>query len=623
LFQQVYAQKYSEITLRSKLDSVSVQFKGYTNKVQLNVSGLPLYELVNSIALENNLNITIDPSLNETVSYNFYDAQVRDVLVYVYDHFNVEYKFVGSILSIVKRQEKKEAPIVLPEKPVNVTYNPSNQFLSVDLKNDSLFKVMKSISTMTGNNIVISPDVRDKPISGYFLNRPFKQVIEMLGKANGLETSQDEDGITYVYLPLKPEKTSTNAATTTGFKPTTNFEQTGVAIEKNQFGTLDIVANNAEYVEIIKAVAHELQVPYFFYDKPEGKSSFELKNATFEDVLNLLFTNTKYAYKEDNRLYLIGEIKSEGIRVTETVKMQNRTIENVKTAIPGDLLKDLEVKEFEELNALIITGPARKVNDLRNFLGTIDVVVPMVQIDVMIILSDRSSTVSAGLKLGIGDKPTTTTGQVYPGVQDLNVGANAINYFLSAINGFGLFNLGAVNSNFYASLTLLESNGTIEVESTPKITTLSSHQASVSIGQTTYYQETRVDVQNSVVNQGVLSSKIWKSVDANLTVKIKPFVSSDGTVTLSITLTNDDFDGVKVDPTAPPNATKQTFESVIRVHDGDVVLLGGLDKRSNKNSGDGLPLLSRVPVLKWIFSKRTKVKQKYKLHILLRPTVTY
>lgn len=224
--------------------------------------------------------------------------------------------------------------------------------------------------------------------------------------------------------------------------------------------------------------------------------------------------------------------------------------------------------------------------------------------------------------MGLGDKPTTTSGTIFPSM-DVNLGASTLNNILNTINGFGIVNLGAVTQNFYMSLQLLESNGMINVESTPKITTLSSHQATVSIGQTTYYQEQQVNFQNTVVNQGVLTSKIWKSVDANLTVKIKPFVSSDGNVTMDITLTNDDFEGSKVDPTAPPNATKQTFESVIRVQNGDVVLLGGLDKKQNNDTGSGFPLLSRIPVIKWLFSNREKVKRKYKLHIIVRPTVTY
>ncbi|MDF3026954.1 MAG: hypothetical protein K0S23_1261 [Fluviicola sp.] len=615
------AQNFTEPLLRARLDSLSNTSKGLNNTFQLNVSGLPLSELVNSIALENNLNISIDPVLNNAVSYNFFDARVKDVLVFLYEHFDIEYRFVGNILAITKRELRKEIPQPKIEKKIDVKYNPSNEFLSVDLKNDSLYKVMKEISSLSGKNIVISPDVRDKPITGYFLNRPYDQVIQMTAKANGLESSIDESGITYIFA-AKPEKNNTAQGGGAGFKPTTDFEQTGVQIKKNEFGTLDLIANNAEMSDIIKYASHELLTPYFFYNKPEGKASFQLQNVTFPEILNLLFVGTKYAYREDNKLFLIGENKSEGIRVTEVIRMENRTIENVKASIPKELIQDLDVNEFTELNALIVTGPARKASELRAFLSSIDIVVPLVQIDVMILISERSSTIKSGVKMGLGDKPTVTSGTVFPTL-DVNLGASTLNSILNTINGFGIVNLGAVTQNFYMSLQLLESNGMIDVESTPKITTLSSHQATVSIGQTTYYQEQQVNFQNTVVNQGVLTSKIWKSVDANLTVKIKPFVSSDGNVTMDITLTNDDFDGSKVDPTAPPNATKQTFESVIRVQNGDVVLLGGLDKKQNNNSGEGVPLLSRVPVIKWLFSSRNKVKRKYKLHIIIRPTVTY
>ncbi|MNJ84244.1 Type II secretion system protein D precursor [compost metagenome] len=622
LHHQVRAQNFTEPLLREKLDSLSKQSKGLNNTFQLNVSGLPLSELVNSIALENNLNISIDPVLNTAVSYNFFDAQVKDVLVFLYEHFDIEYRFVGNILAITKRELKKEAPQPKIEKKIDVKYNPSNEFLSVDLKNDSLFRVMKEISSLSGKNIVIAPDVRDKPITGYFLNRPFDQVVAMTAKANGLESSVDENGITYVFASNKTDKINNPANQNGGFRPASDFEQTGVQIKKNEFGTLDIIANNADISDIIKFSAQELLTPYFFYNKPDGKASFQLQDVTFPEVLNLLFVGTKYAYREDNKLFLIGENKSEGIRVTEVIRMENRTIENVKTSIPKELTQDLDVNEFPELNALIVTGPARKVSELKAFLSSIDIVVPLVQIDVMILISDRSSTVTSGVEMGLGSKPTVTSGTVFPTL-DVKLGANALNNILNAINGFGVVNLGAVTENFFMSLQLLESNGMIDVESTPKITTLSSHLATVSIGQTTYYQEQQVNYQNTVVNQGVLTSKIWKSVDANLTVKIKPFVSSDGNVTMEITLTNDDFDGSRVDLTAPPNATKQTFESMIRVQNGDVVLLGGLDKKQNNDSGKGVPLLSRVPVIKWLFSSRSKAKRKYKLHIIVRPTVTY
>lgn len=617
--QSAWTQSFTEVSLRMKLDTVSLKQTGYNNKVQLNVTGLALSEFVNSIALENNLNISVDPSLNQTVSYNFFDAQVKDVLVFLYENFEVEYQFVGSILAIKKRAAVKEVIQVKPEKKVDVKYNPSNEFLTVDLKNDSLFKVVKEITLLSGKNIVVAPDVRDKPVSAYFLNRPFEQVLDMTAKANGLESKKDENGIYYLYLPVKSDKTPNNG---NGFKPNSSFEQTGVQIKKNDFGTLDILANNAELTDIIREAATQVAAPYFLYNKIEGKSSFEVQNVTFPELLNLLFNGTKYAYREDNRVFLIGETKTEGIRSTELIRMENRTIENVKSSIPKDFSSELEITEFLELNGLVVSGPNRKINELKLFLSSIDVVVPMVQIDVMIVMSERSNTTRSGIKAGVGDKPATSSGSIFPNL-DVTLGAQAINALLDGINGFGIVNLGNVTQNFYLSLQLLESNGTIEVESTPKITTLSGHLATVSIGQTTYYQEQQVDVQNSVVNSGVITSRQWKSVDANLTVKIKPFVSSDGNVTMDITLTNDDFDGSKVDPTAPPNATKQTFESMIRVQNGEVVLLGGLDKKTRNDSGEGVPLISRVPVLKWFFSSRERVKRKYKMHIIIRPTITY
>lgn len=615
-----FAQKqYTELTLRPKLDSLSTKYPGYNNAVQLNVSGLPLSELVNSIALENNLNISIDPSFNQAISYNFFDAQVKDVLVFLYENFDIEYQFVGSILSIRKVAVRKEIPQPKPVKTIDVSYNPSNEFLSVDLKNDSLFLVVEAITRQSGKNIVLAPEVRDRPVSAYFLNRPFDQVFEMIAKANGLESKKDENGFYYLFQGVKPVNAQQGS---TGFTPNAStFEKTGVQLSKNQFGTLDIIANNADVLDIIRFAAQETGAHYFLYSRPEGKSSFEIRNITFPDLLNLLFTGTKYSYREDNRIFLIGETKGEGIRATELIRMENRTIENVKASIPKELTTDLDINEFLELNGLVVSGSRRKINELRSFLSSIDVVVPMVQIDVMIVISDRTSTVKSGLKAGLGDKPTTTGGSIFPGL-DVDLGAQTINSILDGINGFGVVNLGNVTENFYLSLELLESNGVLDVESTPKLTTLSGHSANISIGQTTYYQETQVDVQNSVVNQGVLTSKTWKSVDANLTVKIKPFVAADENVTLSITVTNDDFTG-RADPTAPPNTTKQTFESVVRLKNGEVVLLGGLDKKSSDNSGEGVPLLSRIPVLRWFFSSRSKSKQKYKMHIILRPTITY
>jgi type IV pilus assembly protein PilQ len=245
----------------------------------------------------------------------------------------------------------------------------------------------------------------------------------------------------------------------------------------------------------------------------------------------------------------------------------------------------------------------------------------MVQIDVMLLFTKSGNSNKTGIKAGIKDQPTVTGGDIFPGL-DVEMGSQTINNILNAISGFGIVNLGQVTENFYISLQALETNNVIDIESTPKVSTLNGHEASISIGETTYYQETQVNVQTSVTQSGVVQSKIWKSIDANLSVKIKPFVSADEHVTLTISVKQDDFSG-KVDPSSPPNITTQTFESLVRVKNGEVILLGGLEKKKKNDAGSGVPFLSRIPVLKWFFSSRLKEREKSKLHILIRPTVTY
>jgi type IV pilus assembly protein PilQ len=357
------------------------------------------------------------------------------------------------------------------------------------------------------------------------------------------------------------------------------------------------------------------------YSTLEGKATLELKDVTFDDLIGRLFNGSKYSFTKEPDLYIMGEIKQEGIRKTDLIKIENRTIESVKAAIPKELTAELEVIEFVELNGLIVTGGERKIEELRRFISQIDQVVPMVQIDVMLLFTKSGNSNKTGIKAGIKDQPTVTGGDIFPGL-DVEMGSQTINNILNAISGFGIVNLGQVTENFYISLQALETNNVIDIESTPKVSTLNGHEASISIGETTYYQETQVNVQTSVTQSGVVQSKIWKSIDANLSVKIKPFVSADEHVTLTISVKQDDFSG-KVDPSSPPNITTQTFESLVRVKNGEVILLGGLEKKKKNDAGSGVPFLSRIPVLKWFFSSRLKEREKSKLHILIRPTVTY
>jgi type IV pilus assembly protein PilQ len=54
-----------------------------------------------------------------------------------------------------------------------------------------------------------------------------------------------------------------------------------------------------------------------------------------------------------------------------------------------------------------------------------------------------------------------------------------------------------------------------------------------------------------------------------------------------------------------------------------LIVLGGLEESVKNDSGTGVPILSRIPIIKWFFSSRTREDSKKKLTVLIKPTVIY
>jgi type IV pilus assembly protein PilQ len=245
----------------------------------------------------------------------------------------------------------------------------------------------------------------------------------------------------------------------------------------------------------------------------------------------------------------------------------------------------------------------------------------MVLCEVMIVDIKRSTLVSTGITAGLSATPVQTGGTVLSGV-DMTLSSGSINNLIAGLNGFGSLNLGFVTPEFYVKIKALEEDGYLKMRSTPKLATLNGHEASLTIGKTEYYLEVNNNVVNNGVNQNILQSQQYKSINADLTITIKPFVSSDEQVTLEIDVEQSDFTG-KISTTAPPGSVKRHFKSLVRVQDGEMVLLGGLEDAKKNDTSSGIPLLARIPIIRWFFSNRTKEKKTDKLSIFIKTTIIY
>ena len=615
--------------INRQFDTLAEQRKGINETLRIDVEGLTLSELIATIGEEHELNFSVDNALDQVVNSNFYDVVVRDVLLFLIQRYNLEIEFINGIIVFSKPEVKEEKELPPPPKIIDVSYNDKNDFLSVKLKNDSLPEVAKAITNASKKNIVLSPNIKGEKVSSYILNRPFDQVLDMIAKSNGLSLTKDENEFYYLEkgedvpkeeTPKGTRRTGRRGATTTATANTGAF-----TMDLDEAGFINIKAIDVPANAIIDVASEKLNINYFMYDKPEDevKTTLVANGITFDDLLVNIFRGKEYTFSKEGDYYLIGKHDTEGLLGTELIQLENRSIESVLETLPQATQENLEITEFVELNGFVVTGSKNQIAAFKSLLREIDVVVPVVKIEVLIVQYQKGYDISTGFQLGIDNQERTTTGVIAP-TTDITANATSVNNLIDAFNGLGLVRLGKVTSQFYANLRAMESNSLVKIASTPKLVTLNGHEASSTIGETSYYFEqtnTLANVDGGLGNN-LLQSGTFRATEANLSVNITPQVSKDEYVTLNVEVERSSFLG-RISPNAPPDRATQRFQSSIRVKNNEMILLGGLEELERENSGSGTPVLSRIPIIKWFFSNRTKRKDKSKLHIFIKPTVIY
>lgn len=596
--------------VRARLDTLILRDTTYLSEVDLSVGQVSLSELLRSVAQVGGVNLSVQDGANLLVSCNFSRARIADLILFLCEQYGLDIRVVGNIVSIFPYQ----APIAPPPVP-SIVYNRADSTLSYDLIAVPLREVARRLTDSSGVNLIVPQTLYDRPISGYVSSMPFSEALSVLAEINKLEVAPVKGNGAWMFAEPIPVGGG-QPSTVQNYVRRRQFAPAQLAIDS--MGRITAMIDRGNIYDIILDVCEQLKLDYFFITPVNAQTCIYLKNTDVKTLFDLLLTGTAYTYYEEGGVYMFGEAKREGIFSTRIIPMRYRTVDKLIDVIPENLKKGVQIAAFGDLNSMIASGDQRHVARVEQFLHEIDKTVPLITIEVMIVDASKDVILEAGLGLGVGTSPTQTSGTLSPGI-DMTLGSGAVNNLVDKVNGLGIIRLGKVTPNFYASLKAMEENGTIELRSTPKLSTLNGHEAVLSSGEMQYYKETNntyMGTQNPVQS----TSYVWKSVEANMTLSITPYVSEDGHITMTIDLSQSEFTD-RTEKEAPPGTTTRSFRSMVRVRNEEMVLLGGIDRQSHEKSSQGLPFIARIPVLKWIFGMHKNNKQERRLNVFIKPTV--
>jgi type IV pilus assembly protein PilQ len=213
-----------------------------------------------------------------------------------------------------------------------------------------------------------------------------------------------------------------------------------------------------------------------------------------------------------------------------------------------------------------------------------------------------------------GTNPATTTGGLsttLPNGIGLTNSNLAVNFPLFATAPTVGVIIGGANAVLSAQISALETNNQGQIISSPKVTTMDNVKATIKQGEEIPYT-TFDDKGNALVN--------FK--EALLKLEVTPKITAENKISMTIKATNDRGNYARAaDLKGNVPIIKNEVDSTVVVQDGETIVIGGVLRTEDTTGTVGIPWLSNIPVLGWLFKTETVTKTKRHLLIFVTPKI--
>lgn len=218
-----------------------------------------------------------------------------------------------------------------------------------------------------------------------------------------------------------------------------------------------------------------------------------------------------------------------------------------------------------------------------------------------------------GINTGIGST-LGNTAALAAGTLDVPLNFSGLD--MSQFNLYG--QLGALSRYIH----LLDGNKNFKVLSRPSVYLRNNEKATISSGQRIAVPvSTLSNVGAGVGSTAAVSSSI-EYRDVVLKLEVVPLINSDDEVTLKIAQVNDNVVGQQtIGGNSIPTIGTQELVTTVSVKDGSTVVLGGLINEREQTTENGIIFLRRIPVLKHLFNRTQKTKDREELLIFIQPKI--
>lgn len=169
-----------------------------------------------------------------------------------------------------------------------------------------------------------------------------------------------------------------------------------------------------------------------------------------------------------------------------------------------------------------------------------------------------------------------------------------------------------------AYITALAKDSRAKVLAAPHILVSDNREARIQVGQQIPLVTSETNVTGTTSIQRTIQYR-----DIGIILKVKPQVNESGLISLELSQEISSLgDAISIgEGTTQPTLNKTETTTNLVARDGQTIIIGGLIREDLTKSREGIPFLSKIPLLGWLFGTTSRVNSRVELILLLTPHV--
>jgi len=425
------------------------------------------------------------------------------------------------------------------------------------------------------------------------------------------------------------------------------YDATNYTGRKVDFNVKDIDIRN-----LLGAIAEISKKNIIVADDVRGTVTIKLRNVPWDQALDIVLKSKGLGREDVGNIIRVAPIETlraeqksaaEAYRnrqAAEPLKVRLIPVNYAKADQLTGQLKDAltergTVSVDTRTNTLIVKDVQEALLRAEGIVRNLDTQTPEVLIEARIVEAATSFARQAGIQWGgnVNMAPTfgNPTGLIFPnllavagaaddpsaptsGLQGVATPNFAVNMPapIGLNNGGGLgFVFGSAGgaANLNLRLSAAENSGTIKTISSPRVVTVDNVDASISQGVSIPFSQTSA--------AGVTTSFI----EARLELRVTPHVTQEGSIQMKINATNNQPNPQLTGSNGQPSISRREARTEVLVRDGETTVIGGIYTRRNAEAWNEVPVLSKIPVLGWLFKKKAVTDDRTELLVFITPRI--